>query len=53
MVVFILMDNRGKKFTTAELAEKIGLHHHSTWDMLRKLVRKVPICQDIDGWYIE
>lgn len=52
MVVFILMDNRGKKFTTADLARIVSLTHQGTWAMLAKLSRRLPICQDIDGWYI-
>jgi len=53
MVVFILMENRGCKFTTAFFAEKTGLQHHSTWEMLCKLSRVLPIIQDLDGWRIE
>jgi hypothetical protein len=53
MVVFILMDNRGKKFTTSYFAEKTGLQHHSAWEMLCKLSRVLPIIQDLDGWRIE
>lgn len=52
IVVYILMDNRGKKFTTAELALKVSLTHQGMWAMLAKLSRRLPICQDIDGWYI-
>lgn len=52
IIVFILMDNRGKKFTTAELAGYVSLTHHGTWAMMAKLSRRLPICQDIDGWYI-
>jgi hypothetical protein len=52
MVVFILMDNRGRKFTTMELAKAVSLQHHSMWTMLCKLSRKLPIVQEIDGWYI-
>lgn len=52
MVVFILMENRGTKFTTAELAQAVSLQHRGMWRMLCKLSRKIPIVQDIDGWYI-
>jgi hypothetical protein len=52
MVVYILMENRGRKFTTMELAKAVSLQHHSMWTMLCKLSRKLPIVQEIDGWYI-
>jgi hypothetical protein len=52
MIVYILMANRGKKYTTAELAGIVGLQHHSMWYMMCKLSRKVPIVQEIDGWSI-
>jgi len=53
IVVYTLMDNRGEKFTTAYFAQMIGLQHHSTWEMLCKLSRVLPIIQDLDGWRIE
>lgn len=52
MVVYILMDRRGEKFTTAELSRAVDIQHHSAFRMLQKLSRKLPIVQDIDGWYI-
>lgn len=52
-VIYILMDNRGQKFTTAELARMVDLEHNGTWKLLRKASRRVPIVQDIDGWWIE
>ena len=53
VVVYILSTNRGCKFTTGYFAEKTGLRHHSTWEMLCKLSRVLPIVQDIDGWYMK
>lgn len=52
VVVWLLMDNRGKKFTTAELAQRVSLTHQGMWAMLAKLSRRLPICQDVDGWFI-
>lgn len=53
MVVYTLMQYRGQKFTTAYFAELTGLKHHSTWVMLCKLSRLLPIRQDLEGWWIE
>lgn len=53
LVVYILMTNRGVKFTTADLARRVSLTHQGMWAMLAKLSRRLPICQDIDGWYID
>jgi len=53
MVVFTLMENRGKKFTTAYFAQATGLQHHSVWEMLCKLSRVLPIVQDLEGWRID
>lgn len=50
MVVYILMANRGQKFTTAFFAQRVSLNHSGTWKLLCKLSRKIPIVQDIDGW---
>lgn len=52
IVMFILMDNRGQKFTTAKLAELADIKHSGVWKMLSKLSRKIPIIQEIDGWVI-
>ncbi len=53
MVVYVLMENRGQKFTTAYFANLTGLQHNSVWTMLSKLSRVLPISRDMDGWYIE
>jgi hypothetical protein len=52
IVVYILMANRGKLFTTAYFAQRVSLNHGSAWKMLCKLSRKIPIVQEIDGWVI-
>jgi hypothetical protein len=52
IVVYILMSNRGKLFTTAYFAHRVSLEHHSAWEMLCKLSRKIPIVQELDGWVI-
>lgn len=52
-LVWTLMDNRGKHFTTAELASLVGLRHNSVWAMMGKLSRVIPIHQTLQGWYID
>jgi hypothetical protein len=52
IVVYILMANRGKLFTTAYFAQRVSLTHDGAWRMLGKLSRKIPIVQEIDGWVI-
>lgn len=52
IVVFLLMDNRGERFTTAELARAVSLQQGSIWLMLCKLSRKLPIIHEFDCWYI-
>lgn len=52
VIVYVLMSHRGQKFTTAQLAQRVGLTHNGAWRMLCKLSRKIPICQEIDGWVI-
>jgi hypothetical protein len=53
LIVWTLMDNRGQRFTTAELARLTHLQHNSVWAMLAKLSRVLPIRQSLDGWYVE
>jgi len=53
VVVYILVTNRGQKYTTAYFAEVTGLTPHSTWEMLCKLGRVLPLVQDFEGWRIE
>lgn len=52
LVAWLLCNNRGVKFTTADLARRVDLGHAATWAMLDKMSRAVPIVQDIDGWWI-
>jgi hypothetical protein len=52
VVVYILTKNAGQKFTTAYFAKQTGLRHHSTWVLLCKLSRVLPIVQDLDGWWM-
>lgn len=52
LVVYLLADKPGRKFTTAELAKRVDINHGSMWAMLTKLSRRLPIVQDRDGWYV-
>lgn len=52
LVVYLLMDERGRKFTTQELAAAVSLQQGSMWLMLCKLSRKLPIVHEFDRWYI-
>jgi hypothetical protein len=52
IVVCALMEERGKRFKTADLARLTGLRQRSMWAMLAKLSRSLPLAQDHDGWYI-
>lgn len=52
IIVYTLMRYRGRKFTTAYLADLVGLTHGAAWYQLDKLQRVIPICQEIDGWVI-
>jgi hypothetical protein len=52
VIVYILTENKGTKYTTADLAQRVSLQHASMWKMLCKLSRVLPIVQEIDGWYI-
>lgn len=53
IVVYTLMRKRGKRYTTAQLAQLTGLRHGSMWAMLAKLSRTIPLHQEVDGWFIE
>jgi hypothetical protein len=52
MVVAWLYEHRGCEYTTATLAQFVGLQHHSTWLMLCKLSRVLPIRQSLTGWSV-
>ena len=50
LVVYLLMVNRGKRFTTSDLAVRLDMEHRGTRYMLEKLSRVLPIVEEIDGW---
>ncbi len=52
LVVYTLMRPRGRKHTTAKLSALAGIAHSSVWRMLDKLSRVIPVCRDVDGWFI-
>jgi Mn-dependent DtxR family transcriptional regulator len=52
IVVYILLTNKGRAFSTAYFADHIGIQPQSVWDMLSKLSRVLPIVQDMGGWVI-
>jgi hypothetical protein len=52
LVVFLLMESPGVKFTTAKLARRVQMQYGGMDKMLCKLSRVLPLCRDSDGWYI-
>lgn len=52
IVVYTLMNPRGRKYTTAALARRVGVAHRSMWRTLDKLARVLPLCRDLDGWFM-
>lgn len=52
LITYILLNPRGAKYTTAHFANVAGVTHEGAWRILTKLSRVLPVCRDMDGWYM-
>jgi len=40
----------GRRMTTAEVADLVGINRSSAWQMLSKIARVTPLCQENGYW---
>jgi DNA-directed RNA polymerase specialized sigma subunit len=51
-VVMILANNRGRNYTTAQIAHITQMSRSGAWMMMTKISRVLPIAQSQDGWML-